>query len=105
PGWGGTQRLPRLVGRGIATELILTGEIIDAQRACQLGLVNRVVPDPVAAAIDLGERIAARGAVAVRGAKHAIAVGLAEGVSAGLLAEAAAVAECCTTDEQRAAVR
>lgn len=44
PGYGGTQRLPRLVGRGIATQLILTGERISAQRAYEIGLVNQVVP-------------------------------------------------------------
>lgn len=44
PGYGGTQRLPRIVGRGLAIELILTGAQIDAQRAYQIGLVNRVVP-------------------------------------------------------------
>ena len=43
-GFGGTQRLPRLVGRGIATEMLLTGERISAQRAYEIGLVNRVVP-------------------------------------------------------------
>jgi enoyl-CoA hydratase len=45
PGYGGTQRLPRLVGRGLATELILTGERVSAQRAYEIGLVNKVVPD------------------------------------------------------------
>ena len=44
PGWGGTQRLPRLVGRNIAKEIVLTGEMISAQRAYEIGLVNRVVP-------------------------------------------------------------
>lgn len=44
PGAGGTQRLPRLIGKGIAAEIILTGEMIDAQTAYRIGLVNRVVP-------------------------------------------------------------
>jgi enoyl-CoA hydratase len=105
PGWGGTQRLPRLVGRGLATELILTGDLIDAERAQAIGLVNHVVASPVEAAIELAMRIATHSPVAVRGAKKAIAVGLRDGMAAGLETEADAVAECCTTDEQRAAVR
>lgn len=44
PGYGGTQRLPRLIGKGIATELVLTGDLISAERAYEIGLVNRVVP-------------------------------------------------------------
>ena len=46
PGYGGTQRLPRLVGRGMAQELILTGDFVGAERALAIGLVNRVVPPP-----------------------------------------------------------
>jgi enoyl-CoA hydratase len=105
PGWGGTQWLPRLIGRGLATEMILTGEPIDAERAQDLGLVNRVVDDPLADAIDLADRIATRSAAAIAGAKCAIAAGLAGGMAAGLQVEADAVARCCGTDEQHAAVR
>ncbi|HEX3925873.1 MAG TPA: enoyl-CoA hydratase-related protein [Streptosporangiaceae bacterium] len=105
PGWGGTQRLPRLVGRGVATELILAGDLVDAARARELGLVNQVCADPLGAAIELGGRIAARSPVAVRGAKAAIAAGLDRGMAAGLAAEADAVAACCETSTQRQAIR
>ena len=44
PGYGGSQRLPRLVGRDVALEILLTGDMISAQRAYEIGLVNRVVP-------------------------------------------------------------
>jgi enoyl-CoA hydratase/carnithine racemase len=105
PGWGGTQRLPRLIGRGRATELILTGDPVDAERALAIGLVERVVDDPLAAAVEFAGRVAERSPTAVRGAKHAIAVGLGAGIAAGSLVEADAVAACCETEEQRAAVR
>jgi enoyl-CoA hydratase len=67
PGYGGTVRLPRVVGRGRALELILTGEMIDAQEAYRIGLVNRVFPQPqlMGAAVDLAQKIAANGPVAV----------------------------------------
>jgi enoyl-CoA hydratase len=105
PGWGGTQRLPRLVGRGIASELILTGDVIDAGRAYALRLVNRVADDPLTAAVELAARIAANSSAAVRGAKTAIRTGLEVGITAGLAAEADAVAECCGTEEQHQAVQ
>lgn len=105
PGWGGTQRLPRLVGRGRATELILTGDLLDAATAAEWGLVNRVADDPLAAAVELAQRIAQRSPVAVAGAKRAIAAGLAPGLQDGLEVEARAVGACCATDEQRAAVK
>lgn len=104
PGWGGTQRLPRLVGRGRATELILTGDIIDAERAERIGLVNHVAADPVAASMTMAERIAAMSPHAVAGAKQAIDAGLQFGMATGLAVESAAVADCCVTEEQRAAV-
>jgi enoyl-CoA hydratase len=105
PGWGGTQRLPRLVGRGRATEMILTGDPVDADRALAIGLVEHVVDDPLTAAVEFASRIAERSPTAVRGAKQAIAVGLTDGAAAGSLVEADAVGACCETPEQRAAVR
>jgi enoyl-CoA hydratase len=78
PGYGGTQRLPRIVGRNIAKELVLTGEMIPAQRAYEIGLVNRVVPaaDLMAAARELAGKILSKGPAAVRTAKMAMNRGL-----------------------------
>lgn len=104
PGWGGTQRLPRLIGRGRALELILTGDLIGAERARDIGLVNRVEDDPLAAAVAVAERFTARSPVALAGVKRAVHTGLEAGIAAGLLAEADAVADCCQTDAQHAAV-
>ncbi|WP_173035010.1 enoyl-CoA hydratase/isomerase family protein [Phytohabitans flavus] len=106
PGWGGTQRLPRLVGLGRATEMIFTGDLLSAEEACRIGLVNRVVADEqvTSEALALAERLAAYSTVALAGAKHAIHVGLDEGMTAGELAEAHAVATCCQTAAQRKAV-
>jgi len=105
PGWGGTQRLPRLIGQGRATELIFTGELISAARAFEIGLINQVADDPLKAALDFAEQVARRNPVAIRGAKRAIQTGLEAGMATGLLVEAAAVASCCETELQRAAVR
>jgi enoyl-CoA hydratase/carnithine racemase len=107
PGWGGTQRLPRLIGPGRAAELILGGELVDAPTALAWGLANRVVDDArlLEEALAFARRLAGFSATALAGAKHAIAHGLAHGQAAGLMVEAEAVARCCETDEQRAAVR
>ncbi len=72
PAAGATQRLPRIVGLGRAKELILTGEIIDAKRALEIGLVNVVAPDAVAAAREIARRILAKAPLATRLAKAAL---------------------------------
>ncbi len=78
PGWGGTQRLPRLIGSGRATEMILTGRAITADEAAHIGLVNKVVPDAelMAAALELVQTIAEKSPDAIRFAKEAIQKGL-----------------------------
>lgn len=74
PGAGGTQRLPRRVGKAIAMEMILNGRILSAQEALQLGMINRLVPPDrcVEAAVALAAEIAARAPLAVRAAKRLI---------------------------------
>ena len=72
-GFGGTQRLPRLVGRGLASELLFTGDLIDAQEAYRIGLVNHVYPvdSLMEEALKLANRIAGRAPAAVQLSKSA----------------------------------
>jgi enoyl-CoA hydratase len=90
PGYGGTQRLPRLVGKGRALQLILTGEMIDAAEAYRIGLVNKVVPaaDLAAESEKLVRGILAMGPLAVRLALEAVERGLDMSLDEGLLLEA-----------------
>src|SRR2546421_478694 len=90
PGYGGTQRLPRLVGKGHALHLILTGEMIDAREAYRIGLVNQVVPaaELLATAEKTLRGILAMGPLAVRLALEAVDQGLEMTLDEGLLLEA-----------------
>lgn len=90
PGYGGTQRLPRLVGKGIALQLILTGEMIDAQEAYRIGLVNKVVPpaELLAESEKMMRGMLAMGPLAVRLSIEAIDQGLEMTLDEGLLLEA-----------------
>ena len=103
PGAGGTQRLPRLVGKGRALQLILTGEMISAQEAWRIGLVNEVVP--VAGLIARCEailtQILANAPVAVRFALEAVNKGLETSQAAGLLLEASLFAICAATEDKK----
>ncbi len=89
PGGGGTQRLTRLVGEGKAMELILTGDMIDAQHAYNLGLVNLVVPAPdlEAKTLEMANRIAEKSPVALRMAKEAVKTAARANLDEGLRRE------------------
>jgi enoyl-CoA hydratase/carnithine racemase len=89
PGGGGTQRLPRLLGRGKALEMILTGARIPADEALRIGLVERVVPagEALKAATELARTIAAKAPVALRYAKEAVVKGLELPLADGLRLE------------------
>jgi len=103
PGGGGTQRMPRLIGKGRALQLILTGEVIDAREAWRLGLVNEVV-----AAVDLIPRaeailrsIFANAPIAVRYSLEAVNGGMQTSQAQGLLLEAALFGLCASTEDKQ----
>lgn len=78
PGFGGSQRLPRLIGKGRALEMILTGDMIDAQEAWRIGLVNKVVPSAelMAAARSLATKLAGKSQMALKLCKEVVTNGL-----------------------------
>ena len=90
PGFGGTQRLPRLVGKAKALELLLSADMIPAQEAYRIGLINKLVPEGevVKAARDLAKRILGKGQVAVRLIMESVDDGLKTTLEKGLLIEA-----------------
>ncbi len=103
PGYGGTQRLPRLVGRGRALEMILTGDMVDAPTALALGLVNRVVPaaELLEAARSTAAKMAARSPLALRAALQAVNGGLAIDQDGGCRLEAALFGVCGASADAR----
>jgi enoyl-CoA hydratase/carnithine racemase len=103
PGGGGTQRLPRLVGKGRALQLILSGEMIDAQEAYRIGLVNEVVPAAglIARAEAILKKIAANAPIAVRLSLEAVNKGLETGQAEGLLLEASYFGLCAATEDKK----
>jgi enoyl-CoA hydratase len=107
PGGGGTQRLPRLIGRGKALELILTGRRIDAKAALHLGLVEQVVPPDqlMAAAEELALTIVSRAPLAVKYAKEAMVRGLELPLTEGLKVESELYTLLRTTDDRMEGAR
>lgn len=101
PGFGGTQRLARLVGPGIAKELIFSGEPIDAAEAWRIGLVNRVVKpeELLSVTAEVAARIASRGPTAVRLAKACINHGLDTDLQTGCAYEIEAFGVCFASGE------
>ena len=102
PGGGGTQRLPRLVGKGRALQLILSGEMISAQEAYRIGLVNEIVPaaDLITRAEAILKRIAANAPIAVKFALEAANKGIETSQSEGLLLEASYFGLCAATEDK-----
>ena len=103
PGGGGTQRLPRLVGKGRALQLILSGEMISAQEAYRIGLVNEIVPaaDLVTRAETILKKIASNAPIAVKFALEAANKGLETSQSEGLLLEASFFGLCAGTEDKK----
>ena len=107
PGWGGTQRLPRLIGKAKAAEWILTGDMVTAQEALRLGLVNQVVAQDqvLKAAKDLARKIASKGVVTITESLRAIEEGLEGSLEAGMAKEAAAFGRVAATEDSREGVK
>jgi enoyl-CoA hydratase len=103
PGGGGTQRLPRLVGKGRALQLILCGEMIGAQEAYRIGLVNEIVPatELITRAEAILNKIATNAPIAVKFALEAVNKGLDTSQSEGLLLEASYFGLCATTEDKK----
>ena len=107
PGFGGTQRLTRMVGMSTAMGLVLTNETINAQRALEIGLVNYVYPaeEMFDKAMELANLIASKPQVAVRQAKQAIRIGMQMDISSAAAFEAEAFGLCFSTEDQKDAMQ
>jgi enoyl-CoA hydratase len=106
-GYGGTQRLPQLVGRGRALELLLTGDPVDAQEAYRIGLVNRVVAqgELIEYCRELLKKMLANGPLALSLTMQAVDVGLSSGLEEGLRFEATAFGFAAATEDRREGTR
>ncbi|MBI4546994.1 MAG: enoyl-CoA hydratase/isomerase family protein [Ignavibacteriae bacterium] len=107
PGYGGTQRLTRVVGIGKAMELTLTGNTIDAQEALRIGLVNKVVPlvELLPTSEAMAKTILSKGQLAIRMTIKAMNASMELPLSEGLKLEAALFGEACSTEDAKEGVR
>ncbi|MHB8410441.1 MAG: enoyl-CoA hydratase-related protein [Candidatus Acidiferrales bacterium] len=107
PGYGGSQRLARLCGKGIAHELILSGEMISADEALRIGLVNHVVEQAelIPTAESIAKKIAANAPLAVKFAMEAVERGMEMPEQEGLFLEATLFGLCCATEDMREGTR
>ena len=103
PGGGGTQRLPRLVGKGRALQIILSGEMINAQEAYRIGLVNEVVPaaNLITRAEAILKQIFTNAPIAVKFALEVVNKGLETNLAEGLSLEAALFGLCAGTEDKK----
>src|SRR6184192_3340047 len=103
PGYGGTQRLPRLVGKGIAMQLVLAGEMITAQEAHRIGLVNEVTPpaDLIPRAEAIAGKIIANAPLAVQYTMEAVNKGMEMTLAEGLYLEAVLFGVSCATEDKK----
>ena len=106
PGFGGTQRLPRIVGLSKSKELIYTAQVISAEEALRIGLVDQVVPNEVLmdTALEMAGKIAQNAQIAVRQSKIAINKGMQCDIQTGMAIEAQAFALCFSTEDQKDAM-
>jgi len=102
PGYGGTQRLARLVGKGIAMQLVLSGEMISAQEALRIGLVNEVTPpaELIPRAEAIARKIIANAPLAVQYAMEAVNKGMEMSLAEGLYLEATLFGVCCASEDK-----
>ncbi|MBI2682138.1 MAG: enoyl-CoA hydratase/isomerase family protein [Acidobacteriales bacterium] len=101
-GYGGTQRLPRLVGKGLAMQMLLTADMITAQEAHRIGLVNEVVPQDqlMKRAEEIAAKIIANAPLAVQYTMEAVNHGMEMTLQEGLYLEATLFGICCSTDDK-----
>ncbi len=107
PGYGGTQRLPRLVGKGLAMQMVLTGDMISAQEAHRIGLVNEILPADklIARAEEIAGKIIGMAPLAIQYCMEAVNQGSNMSLPDGLFLEATLFSICCATEDKNEGTR